>query len=147
MTMASLTAPNSGGNDRPTIATVTDEDVRAWARDVQHALRDARHYVDWGTGSVMDHEPQPVNLGHKVEAHSALTEVDEFVERVLWLLRDFISDRDRRAPGKRPPAFPEARTLALLEALAHHASAAGAAIHEIDDVLAALQPGVIPRPR
>ena len=147
MTMASLTAPNSGGNDRPTIATVTNEDIRTWERDLLEALRATRHHVDWGTGSVMDHESPPPMLVHKVEAHSAITEAEEFIDRIVWLLRDFISDRDSRPPGKRPPAFPEARTMALLEALEHHTSTADEALREIRETLADLQPERVPPAR
>ena len=47
--------------------------MRTWERDLMEALRDARHYIDWGTGSVMDDEDPPPMLKFKMEAHGAIT--------------------------------------------------------------------------
>jgi len=94
--MASIKAPNSGSNDRRT-STVTVETLRTWEHDLMEALRDARHHIDWGTGSVMDDQDPPPMLKDKVEAHGAITDAEEFIEKIAWALRDFIVERDSAA--------------------------------------------------
>jgi len=114
--MASLTAPNSGGNDGP-VSSVTLKEVRTWEFELMEALRDARHHIDWGTGSVMDDEDPPPMLGNKMEAHGAITAAEQFIEKILDALKDVLRARALGERARREGAAPELLDRVCVEAL------------------------------
>ena len=125
--MTSVTAPNSGSNNGRTSA-ITAEKVRSWERDLLEALRAARHQIDWGTGSVMDDKDPPPMIKNKMEAHGAITEAEEFLEKITDALSDFISERDNAARREaRADVVAALGDRARVEALAREVHKLGAA--------------------
>jgi hypothetical protein len=139
--MPSLSTPDSGGNGGRTPA-VTLSDVRTWEYELMEALRDARHYIDWGTGSVMDDEDPPSMLKFKVEAHGAITGAEEFIEKILRSLKDFIHLRDRGAPLARVGTPLDLRNRIRVEALIDEARSVEATAARMLELLAGSEPGV-----
>jgi len=130
--MPKPTTPDPG-NDRPT-PTVTREEVQNWERDLAEALRDARHHIDHGTGSVMDHEDPPPMWEDKLEAHGAITDAEEFIEKIAGALKDFICacERARRnAPTDRASEPSERAAVAGLADELRNVEAASARIREL----------------
>jgi len=107
--MTSIPKSNAPGYDgRPP----TLQKVLNWEHYLMGALRDARHYVDWGTGSVMDHDPPPAMIKNKVKAHAAITDAEGFIEQLAWGLRDFLyadaakqARADAATSGRPDPAW------------------------------------------
>jgi len=79
------------------VSSVTLKEVRTWEFELMEALRDARHYIDWGTGSVMDDEDPPPMLKFKMEAHGAITGAEE-----LYALHEARSRRVALASAESP---------------------------------------------
>ena len=121
---------------------VTIDDVVSWEYELMEALRDARHYIDWGTGSVMDDEDPPPMVKYKIEAHGAITGAEEFIQKAFDALRDVLYERDGSHGERASPTgrHERAHGHALLAEVRKVENAA-AQIRRLVDVL---QP---PRPR
>jgi len=136
--MKSLSAPDSGGNGGRTPA-VTLNDVRIWEYELMEALRDARHYIDWGTGSVDDEDPPPM-LKFKMEAHGAITGAEGSIEKILDALKDVLRARTWAEVRPHANVTPERGAHARLEALAAEARHVEATAARMLELLAGCGP-------